>query len=51
MACVGKTKKCNTVPKQHFGPIPGVEVGTTWMFRVQVIRENKIYFAYIFKVS
>ncbi|VVC41491.1 Zinc finger, PHD-type,Zinc finger, RING-type,Zinc finger, FYVE/PHD-type,Ubiquitin-related [Cinara cedri] len=36
MACVGRTKKCNIVPSNHFGSIPGVEVGTTWLFRVQV---------------
>ncbi|XP_025191295.1 E3 ubiquitin-protein ligase UHRF1-like [Melanaphis sacchari] len=36
MACVGRTKKCNIVPPNHFGAIPGVEVGTTWLFRVQV---------------
>ncbi|CAI6375138.1 unnamed protein product [Macrosiphum euphorbiae] len=36
MACVGRTKQCNIVPPNHFGPIPGVEVGTTWLFRVQV---------------
>jgi len=39
MACVGRTKKCNIVPSNHFGPIPGVEVGTTWLFRVQVSRK------------
>ena len=27
---------CNVVPSNHFGPIPGVEVGTMWKFRVQV---------------
>jgi E3 ubiquitin-protein ligase UHRF1 len=36
MACVGRQKICNTVPPNHFGPIPGVEVGTLWKFRVQV---------------
>ncbi|XP_050422764.1 E3 ubiquitin-protein ligase UHRF1-like isoform X2 [Adelges cooleyi] len=36
MACVGRTKQCNIVPSNHFGPIPGVEVGTSWLFRVQV---------------
>lgn len=36
MACVGRTKECTLVPPNHFGPIPGVEVGTTWKFRVQV---------------
>lgn len=36
MACVGRTKKCNIVPLHHFGPIPGVEVGSSWLFRVQV---------------
>lgn len=36
MACVGRQKVCNIVPSNHFGPIPGVEVGTLWKFRVQV---------------
>ncbi|KAG8232381.1 hypothetical protein J437_LFUL012523 [Ladona fulva] len=35
MACVGRTKECTLVPSNHYGPIPGVEVGTTWLFRVQ----------------
>ncbi|KAL1132206.1 hypothetical protein AAG570_010163 [Ranatra chinensis] len=36
MACVGRTKECTLVPPNHFGPIPGIEVGTQWKFRVQV---------------
>ncbi|GIX93264.1 hypothetical protein CEXT_336661 [Caerostris extrusa] len=36
MACVGRTKQCTIVPPNHFGPIPGVEVGTMWKFRGQV---------------
>lgn len=36
MACVGRQRVCNVVPPNHFGPIPGVEVGTLWKFRVQV---------------
>ncbi|XP_014477333.1 PREDICTED: E3 ubiquitin-protein ligase UHRF1 [Dinoponera quadriceps] len=36
MACVGRTRECSIVPPNHRGPIPGVEVGTCWMFRVQV---------------
>lgn len=36
MACVGRTKICTIVPSNHFGPIPGVPVGTLWKFRVQV---------------
>ncbi|XP_032673029.1 E3 ubiquitin-protein ligase UHRF1-like [Odontomachus brunneus] len=36
MACVGRTKECSIVPPNHRGPIPGVEVGMRWMFRVQV---------------
>lgn len=35
MACVGRTKQCTIVPSNHFGPIPGIEVGTMWKFRVQ----------------
>ena len=33
-ACAGRTKKCN-MDKNHFGPLPGVEVGMNWMFRIQ----------------
>ncbi|XP_058025995.1 E3 ubiquitin-protein ligase UHRF2 isoform X1 [Ahaetulla prasina] len=36
MACVGRTKECTIVPSNHYGPIPGVPVGATWKFRVQV---------------
>ncbi|XP_072309172.1 E3 ubiquitin-protein ligase UHRF2-like isoform X2 [Eucyclogobius newberryi] len=36
MACVGRTKECTIVPRTHYGPVPGVPVGTTWKFRVQV---------------
>ncbi|KAG8184447.1 hypothetical protein JTE90_002296 [Oedothorax gibbosus] len=36
MACVGRTRECTLVPPNHFGSIPGVEVGTLWKFRVQV---------------
>ncbi|KAM5157640.1 E3 ubiquitin-protein ligase UHRF1 [Mantella aurantiaca] len=36
MACVGRTKECTIVPSNHYGPIPGVPVGTQWKFRVQV---------------
>lgn len=40
MACVGRTKECSIVPPNHRGPIPGVEVGMCWMYRVQV---NEIF--------
>uniref|UniRef100_A0AAQ4RXE9 E3 ubiquitin-protein ligase UHRF n=1 Tax=Gasterosteus aculeatus aculeatus TaxID=481459 RepID=A0AAQ4RXE9_GASAC len=36
MACVGRTKQCTIVPSNHYGPIPGVPVGSMWKFRVQV---------------
>lgn len=36
MACVGRTKECTLVEKNHFGAIPGVEVGTLWKYRIQV---------------
>ncbi|KAL3266946.1 hypothetical protein HHI36_011096 [Cryptolaemus montrouzieri] len=35
MACMGRTKECTIVPKNHFGPVPGVDVGTLWKFRAQ----------------
>lgn len=34
MACVGRTRVCTVVPSNHFGPIPGVPVGSSWMFRI-----------------
>lgn len=36
MACVGRTKECTIVSKDHVGPVPGVEVGSCWKFRFQV---------------
>lgn len=36
MACAGRTKECTIVPPNHFGPIPGVDVGTCWKFRLNV---------------
>nr|XP_039255281.1 E3 ubiquitin-protein ligase UHRF1-like [Styela clava] len=36
MACVGRSKVCTIVPSNHFGPIPGIPVGSLWKFRVQV---------------
>uniref|UniRef100_A0A1Y1MRM4 RING-type E3 ubiquitin transferase n=1 Tax=Photinus pyralis TaxID=7054 RepID=A0A1Y1MRM4_PHOPY len=35
MACAGRTKQCTIVPINHFGAIPGVEVGTCWLYRMQ----------------
>lgn len=35
-ATVGRTKTCSIVPTDHRGPIPGIDVGTTWKFRIQV---------------
>lgn len=35
MACAGRSKECTIVPSNHFGPIPGIDVGTTWRFRFQ----------------
>lgn len=35
MACVGRTKVCTIVPSDHFGPIPGIEVGQSYLYRFQ----------------
>ncbi|KAL5021077.1 hypothetical protein ScPMuIL_000232 [Solemya velum] len=35
MACVGRQKVCTVVPSNHFGYVPGAEVGMLWKFRVQ----------------
>lgn len=42
MACVGRTKECTIVPSNHYGPIPGVPVGSQWKFRVQVSHADLI---------
>ncbi|XP_028404851.1 E3 ubiquitin-protein ligase UHRF1-like [Dendronephthya gigantea] len=34
MACVGRTKQCTVVPSNHFGAIPGIPVGSSWLFRI-----------------
>ncbi len=36
MATAGRTKACTIVPPNHFGPIPGVPVGSLWRYRLQV---------------
>ncbi|KAF9344554.1 ubiquitin-like with PHD and RING finger domains 2, partial [Mortierella sp. AD094] len=35
-ACVGLSKKCTVVDLKHVGPIPGVPVGSSWRFRINV---------------
>ena len=35
MATAGRTKTCTKVSKHHFGPIPGIDVGVSWQFRIQ----------------
>jgi len=39
-ACQGRTKVCSKVAKNHFGPIPGVAVGQTWLMRIQVSEDG-----------
>ncbi|KAL3421636.1 YDG/SRA domain-containing protein [Phlyctema vagabunda] len=33
MANVGHSKKCTIVPSTHRGPIPGIHVGQSWLYR------------------
>eukprot|EP00095_Tigriopus_kingsejongensis_P006810 maker-scaffold2587_size14210-snap-gene-0.5 protein:Tk06810 transcript:maker-scaffold2587_size14210-snap-gene-0.5-mRNA-1 annotation:"e3 ubiquitin-protein ligase uhrf1 isoform x3" len=40
MATVGRSKSCSKVPSNHFGPIPGVEVGMCWKFRIQISEQG-----------
>jgi len=39
-ACTGRNKTCTKVDKNHFGPIPGIEVGMAWKFRMQISEEG-----------
>ncbi|KAI8924024.1 hypothetical protein BC831DRAFT_467668 [Entophlyctis helioformis] len=40
MANAGVEKKCELVPPHHYGPIPGVEVGQTWSYRVKCAEDG-----------
>ena len=35
MATAGRTKTNTSIEKGHFGPIPGIEVGMSWEYRMQ----------------
>ncbi|KAJ1894583.1 hypothetical protein LPJ66_005101 [Kickxella alabastrina] len=35
-SCAGMSKSCTVVPSNHIGSIPGVRVGQSWRFRIQV---------------
>lgn len=61
-ACAGRTKECTIVPKNHFGPIPGIPVGSAFEYRLQLSEEgihrppvagiagkiNKYYYNFLF---
>ncbi|KAG9289816.1 hypothetical protein G9A89_015396 [Geosiphon pyriformis] len=34
MACVGRSKTCTIVDKDHVGKIPGIPVGSSWLYRI-----------------
>merc|ERR1712226_234016 len=36
MATAGRTKTNTSIVKGHFGPIPGIDVGMSWQYRIQV---------------
>ena len=36
MATAGRTKTNTSIAKGHFGPIPGIDVGMSWQYRIQV---------------
>lgn len=36
MAYVGLSATCTVVPSNDFGPIPVIEVGSSWKYRMQV---------------
>ena len=42
-ATVGRTKECKIVSNHHFGPILGVEVGESWLLRLQVSEAGRLY--------
>ena len=42
MATAGRTKINKDIEKGHFGPIPGIEVGQSWEYRIQ-LSENGVH--------
>ena len=42
MATAGRTKINTDIEKGHFGPIPGIEVGQRWQYRIQ-LSENGVH--------
>ena len=42
MATAGRTKINTNIEKGHFGPIPGIEVGMSWQYRIQ-LSENGVH--------
>ena len=42
MATAGRTKINRDIEKGHFGPIPGIEVGQSWEYRIQ-LSENGVH--------
>ena len=36
MATAGRTKINTNIEKGHFGPVPGIEVGQRWQYRIQL---------------
>ncbi len=40
MATAGMTKECTKVKRNHFGAIPGIEVGMSWLYRYQAGEEG-----------
>jgi len=40
MATAGRTRVCTKVSDKHFGPIPGIDVGMCWKYRMQLCEEG-----------
>ncbi|KAK0099046.1 hypothetical protein PV326_008360 [Microctonus aethiopoides] len=36
MGCMGRVRECTIVPPNHRGEVPGIEVGMSWKYRLQV---------------
>lgn len=36
VSCIGRSKECTVVSRNHFGKVPGVPVGKHWRYRIHV---------------
>lgn len=50
MGCMGRVRECTIVPPNHRGEVPGIEVGMSWKYRLQVSQGSKYSFTSFYRL-